>query len=721
MSRRSASPMENHLPDEILSEILSPALKVPDEMFADNWSRPSPFATYTESTSAYLVVSKSWLRVATPLLYHVVVLRSAAQAKALARALLKNKELGRFIKKLRVEGGFGASMHQILRLAPTITDIFLSLDIYCTDNTDGLCKGLPLINPRRLILQHDNYRQNPNKYFNGLNAKLKELFGSQWDQLISIALPSMGYLNKITPLVKALNKPKRIEILTLYNCFCLNSAIKMLDKCPIREINLTSPVRDRDIDRYVEDTSLKSKLKYSPLPNTGGPLDQNPGLPDSLPSLNPFFVPMVGVSAEVSDSIWSRILQFSMSTHPGYSPPWSRKMSHKLSLLLVSKQFYRLGLPHFYTSVVLRYVREYVSFADVLTSHPSLGAHVSSICPRRDHSNIDYASMYDSDDSEDSEIFDMAHIFSRHGPVREKPSDAAIATALTTIFSQTPNLVSIQSHSSTERTMYMGGDIMRLDWATFATIAECSGSNLQQISIAVNNEPAEVGNALDIFGKLTAVKKLRWDSTIVLNPTENVADYAGVLPQLEKLEVEIADPSFFHLLSRIQPPNLRCLVLRPELRLTSSKLFTQFNWTEISLSAQAAGDLKSSVLDVCTDLETLTITWPRWLSTPEPPSLTIFASEKPAKSLKKVVFASAPDAFRYDKKLVPEWSTFLAQLPLDSMPNLTEISMPGVEWPMTQREIAKCGWINAAETLVKSGVQVVDAAGKKWKPRLKVR
>ncbi|KAK7052014.1 hypothetical protein R3P38DRAFT_2502946, partial [Favolaschia claudopus] len=63
-------------------EILSPALKVPDDLFSDT-SDVSPFATYAPSDSAYLLVCKDWLRVATPLLYSVVVLRSKAQANAL--------------------------------------------------------------------------------------------------------------------------------------------------------------------------------------------------------------------------------------------------------------------------------------------------------------------------------------------------------------------------------------------------------------------------------------------------------------------------------------------------------------------------------------------------------------------------------------------------------------------------------------------------------------
>ncbi|KAJ7800097.1 hypothetical protein B0H13DRAFT_1673125 [Mycena leptocephala] len=93
--------MSASLPAEIISEILSPALKVSDEMFSDT-SDVSPFAKVSLSTSAYLVVCRDWLRVATPLLYNVVVLRSRSQACALEKVLQSHPELGRFIKKLRV-------------------------------------------------------------------------------------------------------------------------------------------------------------------------------------------------------------------------------------------------------------------------------------------------------------------------------------------------------------------------------------------------------------------------------------------------------------------------------------------------------------------------------------------------------------------------------------------------------------------------------------------
>ncbi|KAJ7448518.1 hypothetical protein FB451DRAFT_762703, partial [Mycena latifolia] len=113
----------NNLPDEILSEILSPALKVSEHRFSDT-SPSSPFATYSGSSSAALLVSKARLRVSTPLLNNIVVIRLKAQAGALAATLQGEQNLGRFIKKLQVEGRFGAHMHQILKstlISPTFS------------------------------------------------------------------------------------------------------------------------------------------------------------------------------------------------------------------------------------------------------------------------------------------------------------------------------------------------------------------------------------------------------------------------------------------------------------------------------------------------------------------------------------------------------------------------------------------------------------------------
>lgn len=188
--------MNTHaLPDELIKEILSPALTVSDEVFSST-SGTSPFAGYSQSTSALLAVCKAWLRVATPLLYHVVVLRSKAQALALEGVLRDNKLLGTFIKKLRLEGGFGSAMYPIIMAVPNLTKLFLSFDIWSSDSVSGLCRGLPKMNPTRVIL--DDKEIYPEK---ASNTALRQLIKAlceclkSWTNLVvllSIHIPTIS-------------------------------------------------------------------------------------------------------------------------------------------------------------------------------------------------------------------------------------------------------------------------------------------------------------------------------------------------------------------------------------------------------------------------------------------------------------------------------------------------------------------------------------------------
>ncbi|KAJ7224657.1 hypothetical protein GGX14DRAFT_491444 [Mycena pura] len=170
----------------MLSEILAPLLKHPDEVFSDRSEKVLLEPGYSSAT--YLLVCKTWFRVATPLLYNVVILRTSAQSEAIQTVLKAHPEIGSFIKKLRVEGGFGDAMHTILKSAPNITDLFLTLSIWGSGNVRGLCSGLPLINPRRVIIDDDEKRPKKNKFVTELFETLIELI-PKWDRLQTFDSP----------------------------------------------------------------------------------------------------------------------------------------------------------------------------------------------------------------------------------------------------------------------------------------------------------------------------------------------------------------------------------------------------------------------------------------------------------------------------------------------------------------------------------------------------
>ncbi|KAK6966837.1 hypothetical protein R3P38DRAFT_3152204 [Favolaschia claudopus] len=298
-----------HIPDEILSEILAPLLQLSDDIFDDRRSKPLLAPAFSSST--YLLVCKPWLRIATPLLYSVVLLRTTAQAAALEAVLESNEEFGLFIKKLRLEGGFGDPMHTILRCAPNITDFYMTLDVWGSDTPTGLCSGLSCINPTRVILV-DKLRD---------NNRSKKLFKAprlipQWNNLTTFEFPYLYDLSGDEGLVarrrgEALGlglsrSPSLQTVLAEWgNAFPPN--LRLLIALPtLKALHFTYPDHFRgrddelkdmvglyrtllrafreDVDRFDDDHErLKRFITYSPLPEYPPPPSQ-PAPPASPPT-----------------------------------------------------------------------------------------------------------------------------------------------------------------------------------------------------------------------------------------------------------------------------------------------------------------------------------------------------------------------------------------------------------------------------------------------------
>ncbi|KAJ6569226.1 hypothetical protein B0H19DRAFT_1134911, partial [Mycena capillaripes] len=339
-----------------------------DELFSDT-SHVSPFAKFTLSTSAYLVVCRDWLRVATPLLYNVVVLRSRSQANALEIVLREHQEFGRFIKKLRVEGGYGMAMHPILKSAPNITDIFLSLAIWASDNTQGLCKGLPLINPQRIILV-DPILRKPLK--NQSLAALRKVVlrcVSKWDlEILDFpCLTSYNYRHNSLPewttrsadLVAALQCSQTVHTVLLNSEFSdfyeLPPFFLPLSKIPtVQVLQFKVQIGPGAKARIDADARLKQLVRYPREPDSSSAED-HAQVPDIAPSLNPFFIPMESASEETREFVWKRVLFFAMYVEELRCHSFPRGPSEsypsRLPVLLVSKYFNRLALPYLYDSL----------------------------------------------------------------------------------------------------------------------------------------------------------------------------------------------------------------------------------------------------------------------------------------------------------------------------------------------------------------------------------
>ncbi|KAJ6500837.1 hypothetical protein C8R45DRAFT_863664 [Mycena sanguinolenta] len=670
--------MSDHsLPDEIISEILSPALKVSDELFCNN-SDVSPFAKNSESTSAYLLVCKSWLRVATPLLYNTVILRSKAQAKALSIALAANKELGQFIKKLRVEGGYGSPMLIILKCSPKISDIFLSLEIYSSDNTGGLCKGLHFINPTRLILRDPIYKTLENKMVSQLLETLVETI-SKWDRLSVFDSPYFDESERSNIFIGALVKAQRLHTIVIPYAGGASWASSALDGCPLQCIHLKNTVSQETRSNLEKDPALRTRLKFTEKPSLRKPNAQKliSELPLIIPSLNPFFIPMSREAQQVQELVWSRVLYFAMSVPERADNPASRDILHRLPLLLVSKTFKRLGLPHYYTHVVLRSSSHVIRFASVLSDSyiPSIGPRVRSLVINYPTSSI--------------------HVDS-------------------TILSQTTGLERI-SQPFRSTWVRLNGE-PQISWDAFETMAKSSGSTLREFSVHIKEHLEEQVSA-SIFSCLTVMQTLDWKcqaSFILINIPEDG------LQNLKELRISSTSKSFVTALSRMKLKYLERVVLSTNL--SNVEIFLEAHGPKLvhlQISFGTLKDLTAKIFELCPNLHSLSLVWVGYLSLNDYITADDLYSSQAVPSLAKITMRLQ---FRTSKKdEVAAWEQFFMHFEPKCLPNLREIQVEGCEWPTNERDISKSFWVRWAEMLVQRGISLTDTSGTKWRPRLKVK
>ncbi|KAF7340377.1 F-box domain-containing protein [Mycena venus] len=655
--------MSASLPDEIISEILSPALKVSDEMFSDT-SDVSPFAKVSLSTSAYLVVCRDWLRVATPLLYNVVVLRSRSQAYALEKVLQCHPEFGRFIKKLRVEGGYGMAMHLILKSAPNITDIFLSLAIWSNDGTQGLCKGLPLINPSRVILVDPwNRKALKNQNLADLTRVIHRCF-EIWDNMREFHFPYLCasqyrdslWMTRANTLASALAQSQTVHTIRLAEILNLPEFVLGLAKISnVKALWLRAkPVGNLEADINY-DARLKTLVRYPTDPDPEPPQDSSSRtVPDIAPSLNPFFTPMESASEDTRERVWKRVLYFAMYVDEPRSKSFhrGRRESHpsRLPILLVSKYFNRLALPYIFDCPSITWNKAHL-MAQQIRSRPELGELIRVI---------------------------------RH-------SCLLAPETMMTIFS-----------SATKLQKYAG--TVRLPLNCLEAIAKAARFSLQELSVRLDDGEIRMSLLADCSElrvlELSAPRvKFTLDSPI-----------RDTLKNLHTLRImnlynDFSLLSAFSLIKQVSLESLHTLKLGPmsDPKASDNPVgFLNAHGSRLRhLTITYHRTIRDFMLfDVCKELLEVGIFGAYGLAA------QIFSCETPHTSLTKI---------RSDNNLF----SHPAQIDPTMFPALREIQVHNCEWPTTEREIAKSEWVTFAEAWLEHGIKLTDSEGQHWIPRVK--
>ncbi|KAI0721736.1 hypothetical protein C8Q72DRAFT_79351 [Fomitopsis betulina] len=76
---------------------------------------------------APLLVSRTWLRIATPTFYRHITLRSDKQAALLAHSLRRNPELGRWVRSIRAEGTYPRLL-DVAQFCPVLEEFDMTVD-----------------------------------------------------------------------------------------------------------------------------------------------------------------------------------------------------------------------------------------------------------------------------------------------------------------------------------------------------------------------------------------------------------------------------------------------------------------------------------------------------------------------------------------------------------------------------------------------------------------
>ncbi|TDL29982.1 hypothetical protein BD410DRAFT_48915 [Rickenella mellea] len=380
--------MAQNLPDEVLKEILSLSTHIPDEEFSFN-DDPNPFGQNPRHFSLLLLVCKRWLRVATPLLYGVVVIRSTAQAQSLADAVQANKSFGSFIKKMRLEGGFGQSPRTFLSLAPNISDLFITLDIWTNDSVSGLCSALQQIEPCRLIIsqRHSIKNAKARKLRDALYAAV-----AHWKHLDTVE-----YYNELWIMMdddddyeddSTDEYRKFTEALTSRKSLTLKNLI--LPDCTPRFMAAISQITTLESVRILHGTEtenmktfLMNHPKLATIVHYPSHTRVNPHAPitSSLlrtePSSNA--KPFRGAPATMSDTLWGLIFSYATSFYEplsnGHNIPMEKKrrVATAISISSVCRSFHEIMQPRLYRIVLIRNPKSLKLFSELVSVNKDVG------------------------------------------------------------------------------------------------------------------------------------------------------------------------------------------------------------------------------------------------------------------------------------------------------------------------------------------------------------
>ncbi|KAF7335972.1 hypothetical protein MSAN_02310800 [Mycena sanguinolenta] len=286
------------------------------------------------------------------------------------------------------------SMLKVLENSKNVTDLFLSVDVAHCDNASGLCRGLPLVDPVRVILDMQELSMDSQKLLDTLGKCIPT-----WKKLAQFEISDVNeprdrkHSDGEKIISPALNHTPNLRSLVVWdphiNLRRVPHYVKIAAANPaLKTIQIRPSISSRH-SKSSGRTALYAEMKADARPGLNALLDLTYEIfievPDSLAILPSTFVYPAQLAANPvqEDIIWSRVLLFALESQAS-STEWSHSRQHyvylsRLAPLLVCKKFAQLGIPHLYKNVVPKNERAARSFMSRVAQQPTLGYRVRSL------------------------------------------------------------------------------------------------------------------------------------------------------------------------------------------------------------------------------------------------------------------------------------------------------------------------------------------------------
>jgi len=170
-------------PEEVLERILALCVDAQTDAFANpSWHTRQ----VSRRASSILLVNKTFLRIATPLLYNTVVIRSPHQLSTILDNVFRpNPELAAFVKTVEISGGSYDGLDDLVRLCVNLEEFDMTLDNTPWEEDVREMFGESLKGMRKiksLVVRKDAYltQEKPKHLMNQLSTAI-----ATWTSLVS--------------------------------------------------------------------------------------------------------------------------------------------------------------------------------------------------------------------------------------------------------------------------------------------------------------------------------------------------------------------------------------------------------------------------------------------------------------------------------------------------------------------------------------------------------